>query len=61
MSKLMSVTEVAEFLKVQESRVERLSRENLLVAKSNDDSGNPLFEEEDVKAYKVLADRLGGI
>lgn len=61
MSKLMTVTEVAEFLKVQESRVERLCRENLLVSSSSDDSGKPLFEEEDVKRYKVLADRLGGI
>lgn len=61
MSKLMTVDEVAAFLKVQPARVERLSRENLLVAAENDADGKPLFAEEDVQRYKVLADRLGGI
>lgn len=58
---LMSVTEVAEFLGVQEIRVERLERESLLIAKEKDESGKPLFAKDDVVRYKELAERLGGI
>lgn len=58
---LMTVAEVAAFLAIQEIRVERLARENLLVAAGKDDSGKPMFEPEDVKRYKILAERLGGI
>ena len=58
---LMSVTEVAEFLGVQEVRVERLERESLLVAKDKDAAGNPLFAKEDVEKYKEFAERIGGI
>ncbi|MDO6568001.1 helix-turn-helix domain-containing protein [Alteromonas sp. 1_MG-2023] len=58
---LMTVKEVATFLDVQEVRVERLERESLLVAKDKDAEGNPLFDSDDVKRYKVLAERLGGI
>lgn len=58
---LMTVAEVATFLAIQEIRVERLARENLLVAAGKDDSGKPMFEQEDVKRYKILAERLGGI
>lgn len=58
---IMTVTEVASFLAIQEIRVERLARENLLVAKGTDPNGKPVFDEEDVKRYKVLAERLGGI
>lgn len=58
---IMTVTEVASFLAIQEIRVERLARENLLVAKGTDANGKPVFDEEDVKRYKVLAERLGGI
>lgn len=58
---LMTVTEVATFLGIQDIRVERLARENLLVPAAKDDSGKPLFEEDDVKRYKVLAERLGGL
>ena len=53
--------QVAAFLGIQEIRVERLARENLLVAKGKDDQGKPVFDEEDVKRYKILEERLGGI
>lgn len=58
---LMTVAQVAEFLSIQDIRVERLARENLLVPAGKDDEGRPMFEEEDVKRYKILAERLGGL
>ncbi len=58
---LMTVQEVADFLNVQEIRVERLQRESLLVAKENDAEGKPLFDSAEVQRYKTLAERLGGI
>ncbi|MBC3766012.1 MerR family transcriptional regulator [Neptunicella marina] len=58
---LMTVSEVAEFLGVQDIRVERLERESLLLAKQKDDEGRPLFDAEDVKRYKTFAERIGGI
>jgi DNA-binding transcriptional MerR regulator len=58
---LMTVSEVAEFLAVQDVRVERLERESLLLSKDKDDGGNPLFDRGDVERYKELAERLGGI
>ncbi len=58
---LMSVAEVAEFLGVQEVRVERLERESLLISKGKDDEDKPLFEKADVERYKEFAERIGGI
>ncbi len=58
---LMTVSEVAEFLGVQELRVERLERESLLIAKDKDANDKPLFDRTDVEKYKELAERLGGI
>lgn len=58
---LMSVSEVAAFLGVQEGRVERLEREHLLVSKDKDEQGKPLFDKEDVDKYKSFAERIGGI
>lgn len=58
---LMTVSEVAEFLGVQEIRVERLEREHLLTAKEKDAQGGPLFAREDVEKYKEFAERIGGI
>ena len=58
---LMTVAQVAEFLGVQDVRVERLERESLLIAAEKDAEGNPMFEKEAVEKYKVLAERLGGI
>lgn len=58
---LMTVGQVAEFLAVQNVRVERLERESLLIAKDKDGSGNPLFDSADVEKYKELAERLGGL
>jgi coenzyme F420-reducing hydrogenase delta subunit len=58
---LMTVDEVAEFLGVQGIRVERLARENLLVSAEQDEQGKPLFKQEDVERYKILAERLGGL
>ena len=54
---LMSVEQVAEFLNVQDVRVERLERESLLPAADR----RPLFAKEAVEKYKVLAERLGGL
>ena len=51
----MTVAQVAEFLGIQDIRVERLARENLLVPCDKDGDGKPLFEEDDVKRYKILA------
>lgn len=58
---LMTVEQVAEFLGVQTIRVERLARENLLVPADKDAAGKPMFNEDDVKRYKTLAERLGGL
>ena len=58
---LMSVTEVAEFLSVQEARVLRLERESLLIAKEKSENNQPMFDKGDVTRYKELAERLGGI
>lgn len=58
---LMTVGQVAEFLGVQAIRVERLARENLLVPADKDSNGKPMFDAEDVKRYKTLAERLGGL
>ncbi|GGO71092.1 hypothetical protein GCM10010982_26070 [Bowmanella pacifica] len=57
----MSVSEVADYLGVAEIRVERLERESLLVARDKDGEGRPLFDSDDVRRYKELAERLGGI
>ena len=57
----MTVAEVAEFLGVQEVRVERLERESLLQAQEKDDNGKPLFDSDAVERYKTFAARLGGI
>ncbi|WP_371193651.1 helix-turn-helix domain-containing protein [Glaciecola sp. SC05] len=58
---LMTVNQVAEFLSVQDLRVQRLERESLLLAKDKDADGNPLFDQIDVEKYKELAERLGGL
>lgn len=58
---LMTVSDVASFLGVQESRIERLERESLLISNDKDAMGKPLFAREDVEKYKALAERLGGI
>ena len=58
---LMTVAEVAEYLNVQDVRVQRLERESLLMSKDKDADGNPLFDRQDVEKYKELAERLGGI
>ena len=58
---LMTVEQVAEFLGVQEVRVERLERESLLPSVEKDAAGNPLFEKDAVEKYKILAERLGGL
>lgn len=58
---VMTVTEVAEFLGVEEIRIERLERESLLIAVDKDADGKPLFDSTDVAKYRVLAERLGGL
>ena len=56
---LMTTEQVAEFLGVKEERVRRLERESLLIAAEKDDAGNAKFNEDDVKRYKELAERIG--
>ena len=58
---LMTVSQVAEFLGVQDVRVERLERESLLIAQEKDADGKPLFDSAAVEKYKTLAERLGGL
>ncbi|MCC5450823.1 helix-turn-helix domain-containing protein [Rheinheimera sp. UJ51] len=58
---IMTVNEVAHFLDITPIRVERLAREHLLVPCDKANDGKPLFAEEDVQRYKVLAERLGGL
>lgn len=57
----LNTEQVANLLNIPVIRVERLARENLLVPASKDAQGKPLFSEEDVNRYKVLAERLGGL
>lgn len=58
---LMTVKDVADFLGVQELRVERLERESLLMSKDKDPDGKPLFDRTAVEKYKEFAERIGGI
>ncbi|GAC07319.1 MerR family transcriptional regulator [Paraglaciecola chathamensis] len=58
---VMTVDEVATFLGVEATRVERLERESLLIAVDKDEQGRLLFNAKDVEKYKVLAERLGGL
>jgi DNA-binding transcriptional MerR regulator len=58
---LLTTEQVAAVMDIPVIRVERLTREHLLVPVQKDASGKPLFAEEDVKRYKVLAERLGGL
>ena len=58
---LMTVEQVAEFLGVKTLRVERLERESLLPCAKKDVNGSPLFDQNSVEKYKLLAERLGGL
>ena len=57
----MSTEQVAEFLGVKVERVKRLARESLLIAKSEDENGEPQFDTAEVAKYKELAERFGGL
>lgn len=60
MADLLNLEQTAEFLGISDSRVKRLARESLL----NDVAGNPdapEFNADEVKRYKELAERIGGI
>jgi len=57
----MSTEQVAEFLGVKTERVKRLARESLLISKSVDENGEPLFDSDEVTKYKELAARFGGL
>ena len=60
MSDTFTTAQAAEFLGITDSRVKRLARESLL----NDvgsDSNSPVFKIDEVKRYKELAERIGGI
>ena len=61
MMSLMSTEQVAEFLGVKVERVKRLARESLLIAKSEDENGEPQFDTAEVTKYKELAERFGGL
>lgn len=58
---LMTVSDVAKFLGVQEARVTRLERERLLVSVPDSDPDKPMFDQDAVAKYKELAERLGGL
>ncbi|MBQ4800231.1 helix-turn-helix domain-containing protein [Pseudoalteromonas sp. MMG006] len=58
---LMSTEQTAEFLGVKVERVKRLARESLLIAKSEDEDGEPQFDSAEVAKYKELAARFGGL
>ncbi|MBA6408779.1 helix-turn-helix domain-containing protein [Pseudoalteromonas sp. 5Ae-yellow] len=58
---LMSTEQVAEFLGVKAERVKRLARESLLIAKSENENGEPQFDTGEVTKYKELAERFGGL
>ncbi|GEB72802.1 MULTISPECIES: hypothetical protein [Pseudoalteromonas] len=58
---LMSTEQTAEFLGVKVERVKRLARESLLIAKSEDENGEPQFDSAEVAKYKELAERFGGL
>jgi len=60
MEELLTVDQVAEFLGITDIRVKRLTRESLLNNVS-DDADNPMFKPDEVKKYKELAERIGGI
>ncbi len=57
----MSTEQTAEFLGVKVERVKRLARESLLIAKSEDENGEPQFDSAEVAKYKELAERFGGL
>jgi hypothetical protein len=58
---LITVEQVAEFLGVQDVRVQRLKRESLLPAADKDTDRSPLFAKNAVEKYKLLAERLWGL
>ncbi|MFT4652806.1 MAG: hypothetical protein ACI82S_000448 [Patiriisocius sp.] len=58
---LMSVSQVANFLSLQEARVLLLERESLLISKEQNAEHEPMFDQGLVAKYKELAARLGGI
>jgi len=60
MEETLTVAAAAEFLGITEARVKRLARESLLSTVGGD-SEEPLFNSEDLKRYKELAQRIGGI
>lgn len=60
MDELLTVDQVAEFLGITDSRVKRLTRESLLNNVS-DDADKPMFKPDEVKRYKELAERVGGL
>ncbi|NRA70193.1 MAG: helix-turn-helix domain-containing protein [Gammaproteobacteria bacterium] len=60
MEEVLSVAATAEFLGITEARVKRLARESLL-SSAGDDKEQPVFKSVDVKRYKELAERIGGI
>jgi hypothetical protein len=60
MDELLTVEQVAQYLGITDIRVKRLTRESLLNNVS-DDTNNPMFNPDEVKKYKDLAERIGGI
>ncbi len=60
MEELLTVDQAAEYLGITDVRVKRLTRESLLNNVS-DDADTPMFKPEELKKYKELAARIGGI
>jgi hypothetical protein len=60
MEDVLTVSATAEFLGITEARVKRLARESLL-SNAGTDNDQPVFNSVDVKRYKELGERIGGI
>ena len=60
MADILNVEQAAEFLGVSDTRVRRLARESLMNNVS-DNATEPTFNSDELKRYKELAERIGGI
>ncbi len=54
----MTIEQVAEYLELEQTQVQFLLREHILVAKGRTDLGQDLFDEGDVVKYQHLAKRI---
>ncbi len=57
---LLNAVQVAEFLGVSETRIERMTKESLLAVVEEKD-GKKMYDKTAIERYKEFADRLGGL